>query len=492
MAVVATNNASILRRELMTHLVRLLIEDRLVEDIDRIPIIMRPRDKMAYRDSVAKDRAVLKYQLMAFLGFNIQDEEDELAPLSTYARRALDRRELTDVILTVVDEACSSCHKAQHVVTNQCRACLARPCTLNCPKKTIDFVEGHAYIHQENCVNCGMCKEVCPYNAIIYSPVPCEAACPVDAIFRNEQGVEHIDETKCVSCGKCKVACPFGAVMEKSHLVEIFSRKREGHPIAVMVAPAIAAQFNTSLGRVLHSFKLLGFDYVYEVAQGADVTTSTEAAELKERLAAGAAFMTTSCCPGYTGTVRRHIPELVPFVSHTLSPMAYAAQIAKREHPEAVTVFVSPCSAKRYEAFHDPNVDYVLTFEEYGAWLIAAGVDVNTVMPELPSGDITQDSRFYGRSAGVFTAVKNKAGDFPIRERVFNGVDKAAIRELKRLPKSSEFNFVEVMMCEGGCIGGPNTLSNPRVALRQLQKANDEAAKAIAEARAKGESAGEL
>ena len=47
MAVVATNNASILRRELMTHLVRLLIEDRLVEDIDRIPIIMRPRDKMA-------------------------------------------------------------------------------------------------------------------------------------------------------------------------------------------------------------------------------------------------------------------------------------------------------------------------------------------------------------------------------------------------------------------------------------------------------------
>ena len=63
---------------------------------------------------------------------------------------------------------------------------------------------------------------------------------------------------------------------------------------------------------------------------------------------------------------------------------------------------------------------------------------------------------------------------------------------MKRLPKSSEFNFVEVMMCEGGCIGGPNTLSNPRVALRQLQKANDEAAKAIAEARAKGESAGEL
>lgn len=487
MAVVATNNATLMRRELMIHLIRLLIENRLIEDIDRIPIIMRPRDTSAYRDSVAKDRAVIKYQMMALLGFNIEDEEDELTPLSDYACRALARTELTDVILTVVDEACSSCHKAQHVVTDQCRGCVARPCTLNCPKKTISFVGRRAFIHEENCVNCGVCKDVCPYNAIIYSPVPCEAVCPVDAIYRNANGVEHIDKEKCVSCGKCKVACPFGAVMEKSHLLEIFTSKRQGKKLVAMVAPAIAAQFNTELGRVLSSFKMLGFDYVYEVARGADVTTTTEAAELIERLEGGAPFMTTSCCPGYTATVRRHVPELLPFVSHTLSPMAYTAQIVKKEHPDAIAVFVSPCSAKRYEAFHDPNVDYVLTFEEYGAWLVAADVDVNTVMPELPGKDITQDSRFYGRSAGVFTAVKNFAGDFPIRERVFNGVDKAAIRELKKLPKRPEANFVEVMMCEGGCIGGPATLSNPRVALRQLQKANDEAAKAIAEARAREE-----
>lgn len=102
MAIVATNNATILRRELMTHLVRLLIENRLVEDIDRIPIVMRPRDKTAYRDSVAKDRAVIKYQMMALLGFNIQDEVDELAPLSEYARRALARTDLTDVILSLI------------------------------------------------------------------------------------------------------------------------------------------------------------------------------------------------------------------------------------------------------------------------------------------------------------------------------------------------------------------------------------------------------
>lgn len=481
----ATNNATIIRRELITHLARLLIEDRLVEDIDRIPIVMCPRHGKSFRSSVAKDRAVLKYQMMALLGFNVEDETDELTQLSEYARMAKERRQLTDVVLTVVDEACSSCHKASYTVTNMCRGCVARPCMLNCPKNAIAFINGQAHIDEEKCVNCGACQKVCPYHAIIYSPIPCEEACPVDAIYRNEDGIEHIDVTKCVSCGKCKVACPFGAVMEKSHLVEIFERKREGKEIIAMVAPAIAAQFNTELGKVLNSFSLLGFDHVYEVALGADVTTRTESAELVERLAEGAPFMTTSCCPAYTNTVDKHIPALKPFVSHTLSPMAYTAQIAKKEHPDAITVFVSPCSAKRYEAFHDPNVDYVLSFEEYGAWLVAAKVDINTILPELPRGDISQDSRFYGMSAGVFTAVKNYAGDFEIKEQIFNGVDKKAIRELKMLPKKSEANFIEVMMCEGGCIGGPNTLSNPRVALRQLKKANDQVAEAIAKANEK-------
>lgn len=481
------NNASYIRRELTTHLCRLLIENRLVEEIDRIPILMRPRNGSSFRCCVAKDRAVLKYQLMALLGFNVQDETDELMPLSEYARMAMARESLTDVVLTVVDEACSSCHRACYTVTNMCRGCVARPCMCNCPKGAIDFQHGQAHIDEEKCVNCGMCKQVCPYHAIIYSPIPCEESCPVGAIYRNDNGIEHIDEAKCISCGKCKVACPFGAVMEKSHLVEIFTKKRQGREIIAMVAPAIAAQFNTELGRVLASFKLLGFDYVYEVAQGADVTTATEAAELIERLGQGAPFMTTSCCPGYTGLVKRHIPELAPFVSHTLSPMAYTAEIARREHPDAILVFVSPCSAKRYEAFHDPNVDYMISFEEYGAWLIAAGVDVNEVLPELPTVYASDGARGYAASAGVFSAVKATAGDFPIREMIVNGVDKAAIRELRKLPKQREANFVEVMMCEGGCIGGPNTLSNPRVALRQLKKANEQMAQAMA-ARREGQS----
>lgn len=478
------NNATLIRRELMTHLCRLLIQDRLCEDIDRIPIVMCPRHGESFRCCVAKDRAVLKYQIMALLGFNIQDETDELMPLSEYARMAMERESLTDVVLTVVDEACSSCHKASYTVTNMCRGCVARPCMYNCPKKVISFSHGQAHIDDEKCVSCGICMSVCPYHAIIYSPIPCEQSCPVNAIYRNEDGLEHIDEEKCVSCGKCKVACPFGAVMEKSHLVEIFQRKKEGKELVAIVAPAIAAQFNTDLGKVLHSFKLLGFDHVYEAAQGADLTTTNESAELVERLEGGAKFMTTSCCPGYTSLVKRHVPELQEFVSHTLSPLGYTSEIARREHPDATLVFVSPCSAKRYEVFHNPHMDYMLTFEEYGAWLVAAEVDVNDVLPELGKPEIMDSSRGYAASAGVFSAVKELAGDFPIKEMIVNGIDKSMLKQLKMLPKKSEANFVEVMMCEGGCIGGPNTISNPRVALRQLKKANETMAKALEEARA--------
>lgn len=467
-----TNNAMLIRRELITRVVRLLIENRLEEGINRIPLEMRPRKNGSVRCCVHKDRAVIKYKLMALLGYNISDEVDELTPLSDYARMANQRTELTDTVLTVVDEACSSCRKTSYQVTNMCRGCVARPCMVNCPKDSIKFVDGQASIDHTTCVNCGQCLKVCPFHAIVYMPVPCEEACPVGAISKGDDGVESIDITKCINCGKCMTACPFGAVMEKSHLVEIFRNKRKGKKLVAMVAPAIAGQFSADMGKILHSFKELGFDYVYEVAEGADITTKVEAAELQERLESGAPFMTTSCCPAYTQLVDKHIEQLKPYVSHTHTPMYYAAQVARHNHPNDVLVFVSPCPAKRWESFHDPNVDYTLSFEEYGAWMVAAGIDVNalrsTEIERYPSGE----GRGFGASGGVTQAVKALApSTLKITDIQINGIDKAAIRQLKSFPKSCPGNFVEVMTCEGGCIGGCNVISNPKVALRQLKQA---------------------
>lgn len=471
------NNAMLIRRELLSRVAKLLIDNELENKIDRIPIEMRPRGGEYVRCCIHKDRAVLKYKLMGILGFNIHDEVDELTPLSEYARQAFKRETLTDVVLTVVDEACSSCRRSSYEVSNFCRGCVARPCMVNCPKHAIHFIDGHAKIDPSTCVSCGQCQKVCPFHAIIHIPVPCEEACPVGAISRNESGKQQIDVSKCISCGKCIVACPFGAVVEKSHLVEIFKARNSGKPLIAIIAPAIAGQFGADLGKIKKSFKMLGFTDVIEVAQGAETTARIETAEFIERMEQGAPFMTTSCCPGYTNLVNKHIPEIKEFVSHTRTPMSYTAEQVRKDIPDATVVFVSPCSAKRYEGFHDPNVDYVLSFEEYGAWLIAAKIDLNNVESEAITDIPPAEARAFGASGGVTLSVKALAKGANIKDLQISGIDKASIRQLKMFPKNPTANFVEVMTCEGGCINGCNVISNPRIALKQLQAAVDAAPK---------------
>lgn len=464
------NNATLLRRELLTRIAQLLEENKLVEKVDRIPLEMRPRNAGFSRCCVHKDRAVLKYKTMAVLGFNIQDEEDELTPLSHYAQRAIDREDQTDVMLTVVDEACSSCVKTNYVVTNMCRGCVARPCEVNCPKDAIAFDSNNqANIDHKKCVNCGLCQKVCPFHAIIYTPVPCEESCPVGAITKNENGIEFINNEKCIQCGKCVVACPFGAVMEKSHLVEIATKKRKGKELVAMVAPAIIAQFKSEYPRILGSIKQAGFDHVYEVSWGAVETTKQEGAEFQEKMAEGQAFMTTSCCPSYVNLVNKHIEELKPFVSHTPSPMALTAEMVRKQHPNALIVFVGPCTGKRYEAFHNPNVDCVLSFEELGAMLVAKGIDIDKCEPLEPNKQIYALANSFATSGGVAGCVKAiLPKDYPLQALVINGIDKTSIRTLKSLPKTPQGNFVEVMSCEGGCINGCNSIANPKVGLRQI------------------------
>ena len=173
---------------------------------------------------------------------------------------------------------------------------------MNCPKHAITHDKknhGQAVIDHDLCINCGKCYQSCPYHAIVYVPVPCEEACPVKAISKDEYGVEHIDESKCIYCGKCLNACPFGAIFEISQVFDVLNSIQDGESVVAMVAPSILGQFNTTKEKLYGAIKAIGFSAVVEVAEGAMLTVSNEAVELKEKLQEGQPFMTTSCCPSY-------------------------------------------------------------------------------------------------------------------------------------------------------------------------------------------------
>lgn len=468
-----TNHAVLIRRELINRIVKLMFDGELASKVDCIPVEMRPKSfEQPSRCCIYKDRAMIKYKIMALLGFSISEETNELTTLREYSNIAMTRPEVGQKILTVVREVCTSCVQSNYMVTNLCRGCVGRPCILNCPKGAIDIHKGQAEIDQTACVNCGVCKKVCPFSAIVYIPVPCKEACPVDAITRDEHGRTNIDYSKCIYCGKCMSSCPFGAIMGKSQIIEIFKAIQSDKEVYAIVAPAIAGQFKAPMQQILGAVKQLGFTDVAEAALGADVTIEHEAHELAERMANNENFMTTSCCPAYVKLVQKHMSEMEPFVSKAHSPMHYTAEYLKKEHPGCVTVFVGPCLAKVSEGRTDPYVDYVMNFEELQAFFHAAKITITAAPKEEMDQTISYASRGFAVSGGVTNALKKYAGEsVMIKDVKIDGLNPENIRLLRSFTKGDcPGNFVEVMSCEGGCVAGPSVIGNSKTATRVVKE----------------------
>ena len=466
------NFAMLSKRELLIRIVKLMKENNLVNGVKYIPVEMRPKIRKKSIDCcVHKDRYILKHKIISILGFEIADEEIDLIPLGEFAQRSIDNKNIKERILSVVHEACSACMQSQYFVTNMCRGCEGRPCVMNCPKSAISFKGGKATISQEDCISCGLCLKVCPYHAVVYTPVPCEDACPVKAISKNDDGTEHIDKDKCIYCGKCMQACPFGAIMERSKVIDVVkSITAPGRKVIAIPAPAIYGQFDASPGKILSAIKQIGFDEVIEVALGAEETSAHESREFVEKINNGQPFMTTSCCPAYVSWVNKHAQTLKPFVSDTLSPMVYAAKKVKKQYPDAEVVFIGPCLAKRYEAESVDEVDYIMSFEELGAFMVAYNIDINSC-EELPlNPEITNLARGYAQAGGVRNAIASTINENYTTTNI-EGLDKSNQRALKAMIKTPQAQFVEVMACEGGCINGPCSLAPFSLAKRQMKKA---------------------
>ena len=415
----------------------------------------------------------------------------ERAILAERVRLAMGGDRSNPNVIEVIDIACDECPVGGYEVTNACRGCLAHRCEDVCRRGAISFDAQHvAHIDKSKCVECGQCAKVCPYTAIVGRKRPCQNACKVKAISMNEHKAATIANEKCISCGACVYQCPFGAIMDKSYMLNVIDllRKSEqgrSYKLYAIVAPSISSQFNYArLGQVISGLKALGFHTVVEAALGADMVAEAESRELAEK-----GFLTSSCCPAFVTYIRQSFPQLLPMVSHNLSPMAAIARFIKETTPDAKTIFIGPCTAKKAEAQLDtvkPYIDAVLTFEELQALFDSRDLDITT-LPEDVLDNASYFGRIFARSGGLSDAVaeglKEQNIDFDLKPCVCDGIEACRMALLKKSKNVLDANFIEGMACLGGCIGGAGCLTHGEKNKAEVDKYGREAyEKTIADA----------
>ncbi len=466
-----------LKRKIYTELALLAFEGKISEEIEKIPQRVIPDDQKPLRCCIFKDRAIVEKCLKIALGFT--SEEYYRKDLAELAALAYEEKKFDDGFwLRPIKTACDTCPTHKYYITEACRNCVAHLCVYNCPKNAIQIINGRAFINESLCVECGKCAQVCPFHAIIELKRPCEYACPVGAIQVDKDKTTRIDIEKCILCGKCLIGCPFGAIAEKTYLVQVIKTLQEGKKVFALIAPSILGQFSplADLNKINGALKLLGFSGVFDVAEGADDTAKEESKEFLERIKEKQEpFMTSSCCPSFTLCIEKHYPNLVPKVSHTPSPMIFTARRAKEKYPDSILVFIGPCLAKKEEARRTKLIDYVLTYEELAAMLVAKNIDVLSAPSEKFISQATKYGKIFPITSGVSESIK--AGlkfwgeNTEILKPVYiNGINK----ETRKILKAANFgkvngNFIEGMACEEGCIGGPHVLSKPTVTKKVIQ-----------------------
>ena len=458
-----------LKYKVLREVARQAWQDTLLENVLDIPKIIVPGKQPTMRCCVYKERAILAERVKLAMGGSADNPN----------------------VIEVIDIACDECPVGGYEVTNACRGCLAHRCEDVCRRGAISFDENHvAHIDKTKCVECGQCAKVCPYTAIVSRKRPCQNACKVKAISMNEEKAAAIDNGKCIACGACVYQCPFGAIMDKSYMLNVIDllRKSEqgrSYKLYAIVAPSISSQFNyAKLGQVISGLKALGFHTVVEAALGADMVAEAESRELAEK-----GFLTSSCCPAFVTYIRQSFPQLLPMVSHNLSPMAAIARFIKETTPDAKTIFIGPCTAKKAEAQLDtvkPYIDAVLTFEELQALFDSRDLDITT-LPEDVLDNASYFGRIFARSGGLSDAVaeglKEQNIDFDLKPCVCDGIEACRIALLKKSKNALDANFIEGMACLGGCIGGAGCLTHGEKNKAEVDKYGREAyEKTIADA----------
>lgn len=463
-----------LKHEVLTRVAVLAKESKVSKDeLEKIPYAMIVGEEPNYRENVDRERNIVLERAKLAAGYkpNGKDGQD------------LINIEEDEQILYVIKEACDRCPTKKFEVTDACRNCVAHKCQSVCNFGAISYVDGRAYIDPDKCKECGMCNKVCPYNAIAEDMRPCKKSCPTGALSYDAEDLSaKITESKCVNCGACMSACPFGAIEDKSSLAKVvYELMGEGNVYAV-VAPAITGEFGpkTTYGQVKNAIKALGFKDMVEAACGADAVTVHESNEFVERMEKGDSYMTNSCCPGFLSYIEKMMPDQAERISGTVSPMVATGRYIKAKDENAKVIFVGPCTAKKNEALRESlrdAVDYVLTFEELIALFDAFQVD-----PATCEDVVVDEASIFGRNfavgGGLTAAIENYVQEKGVNVD-FKPVKVSGGAEIKKTMTMAKVgklpgNFIEGMMCEGGCINGAAKIASVMKAKAPFTKINQQ------------------
>ena len=355
------------------------------------------------------------------------------------------------------------------------------------------------------CVDCRNCVEVCKKQGVGFLKIKQKGH-----LFQIVP-----DETKeCVYCGQCIVHCPVGAFEAVGEFEDVEKPLSQKDKIVIFqFAPSIRTSIGEEFGlpygtvvtgKLIAGLKKIGADKVFDVSVGADFTTFEEAKEFIKRLKQNKHLpMFTSCCPSWVRFVEVYAPDFVPFLTSVRSPHIILGGLIKTFWAEKqglnpkkiVVVSIMPCVAKKYEIQRKElflnglkPVDYVLTTRELAYLFLKKGINLKKIKPEKPDDPLglpTGAGVIYGASGGVmesalrtafyFLKVKQKLEriefkkvrgmqgmkqaviDFngkKIKVAVVNGLGNAKELLEKIRNKPDLYDYVEVMACFGGCIGG--------------------------------------
>lgn len=286
-------------------------------------------------------------------------------------------------------------------------------------------------LKKSNCKNCYKCIRNCPVKSIRFSG-----------------NQAHIIGNECILCGQCFVVCPQNAkqIVDETEKVRVLLNS--GSPVIVSLAPSFIANYEgTGIAQMRAALKKLGFHDVEETALGATIVKTEYERILQEEKPD---ILISSCCHSVNLLIQKHFPSVLPYLANVLSPMQAHCMDIKKRYPNAKTVFIGPCVAKKDEAeYYDDVVDAVLTFEDLTNWLKSENIELEKGM------DSTAESRarFFPTTGGILKTMSQNQSAY-----TYMAVDSldnvmAALREIEA--GSIHNCFIEMSSCAGSCVGGP-------------------------------------